>query len=70
MRASSLAEPFFEIHYMARSGGSIANDAKEIPYALLVTLKSYQITDIYEQVAERYAILNPIEEFVPVAIQI
>lgn len=70
MRASSLTEPFFEIHYMARRGGSVASEANEIPYALLVTLKATHEPNIYEQVAERYAVLNPIEEVIPVTVQI
>lgn len=70
MLASSLDEPFFEIHYMARSGGSISSEAQKIPYALLVTLKASREKDIYEQVAERYAILNPIEEVVTLPVQI
>ena len=61
MFANSIKEPFFEIHYNARIGGGGARSASKIPYALVVTLKAPKVSDIYEQVIEKYPILSPIE---------
>lgn len=69
--ASSIEEPFFEVHYLPRSGGASTSAANSIPYALLVTLTTSKEQSIYDRVALRYKnLLSPIQETLPVQVKI
>ncbi len=71
MRASSFQEPFFEIHYMARSGGAASSTGEMIPYALLITVKAPKVPLLYENVAKVYQnILQPLEQAIELPIEV
>lgn len=69
--SKSLSGPMFDIHYNARSSGGMARNADKIRYALVVTVRSAKVPDLYDQVARSYAgqleALNPIVE-IPVRV--
>lgn len=56
-RASSLYEPVFDVHYLARKPGraNSPSDAITLSYALVVTVKSAKTADLYDKVLNRYA---------------
>ncbi len=55
-RGSSLADPTFDIHYLAREPGtkSSPSQALKLPYALIITIESKKTPNIYEKVEQRY----------------
>lgn len=53
--AKSLRNPVFDIHYNARSNGGQAIGAERIRYALVVTVTSAGMPDLYDQVVRTYA---------------
>lgn len=53
-RGSSLVQPCFDIHYIARDGGGKANSAAPIPYAMVITVTSTKTSDLYERVVREY----------------
>jgi len=58
---TSLNKPVFDIHYTARSGGGSSLDARPIPYALIITIKSQHTPNLYDQVVRAYpGILVPL----------
>jgi hypothetical protein len=63
-RASSLNDPVFDIHYNARRGGASDRGAKPIPYALVLTVETRHIQDLYNKIALRYP--TQLEELRPV----
>lgn len=63
-RGGSLKDAVFDIHYNAREGGAITLNAKEIPYALVVTVTAKKMTDLYDKIANRYEYM--LEELKPV----
>ena len=48
VRATSLADPVFDIHYSARRGGMNDGSAQPIPYALVVTVAN-DSPDLYSR---------------------
>lgn len=62
--AASLSDPVFDIHYNARLAGHRTGQAKSIPYALIVTVRSHHLPDLYNRVLHRYRnyleILRPV----------
>jgi hypothetical protein len=61
MRGSSLKNPVFDIHYIAREGGAKASSADKIRYALVVTVISRRTADLYTRLMQRYrTLLRPI----------
>lgn len=55
-RGSSLSDPTFDIHYLAREPGtkSSPSQALKLPYALIITVESKRTPDIYDKVEQRY----------------
>ena len=51
---TTLDDPVFDIHYNARKGGQLYVNAKPIPYALVVTVHTERIPNLYDQVTQRY----------------
>lgn len=51
---SALLQPAFDVHYNARMGGANAATAGKIPFALVVTIRSKQVPDLYNRVASQY----------------
>lgn len=54
LRASSLNNPAFDIHYNARREGGKYDEAKPIPYALVVTITAKHMKELYNKIAQRY----------------
>ncbi|SMF08504.1 S8 family peptidase [Pseudogulbenkiania subflava] len=56
-RGSSLFEPVFDVHYLARKPGEAASpyDAVQLSYALVVTVHSPKTGDLYDKVLARFA---------------
>lgn len=54
MRASSLDNPAFDIHYNAREGGAATRNADAIPYALILTVSAPNCPDIYNDILRAY----------------
>lgn len=72
-RGSSLNEPSFEIHYIARDGGDqiVGTKAPKIKYAFLVTLSAPKHKEIFSDILNAYSeILTAIEPRISTAIQI
>jgi len=71
-RASSLRDPVFDIHYMARESGHTASRPTRVPYALVVTVEAPRVPNIYNRVLRRYRaqleVLRPVIE-VPIRVQ-
>lgn len=63
MRATSLHEPVFDIHYNARSGGGAAQAAEKMRYALVLTVRSPKTPDLYDEVVRAFA--GRIEPLIP-----
>jgi hypothetical protein len=53
-RTSSLNDPAFDIHYNARLGGGRYENAKPINYALVVTIASRHMKQLYNRIVQRY----------------
>ena len=62
--ATSLCDPFFDIHYNARVSGGAARHAGKLRYALVLTVRASRVPDLYDQVARNY--VNQLEAFRPV----
>lgn len=73
-RGSSLSEPVFDIHYIAREPGNSSSPrrAPKLNYALVVTIKANKIPDLYEKVQERYSELVALSPKIqiPIAVQV
>jgi hypothetical protein len=55
MRATSLNEPVFNLHYNARDGGARAGDsAAPINYAMIITISAPRHSDLYQKTSNRY----------------
>ncbi|MFT3746360.1 MAG: S8 family peptidase [Pyrinomonadaceae bacterium] len=62
MRSSSLKHPCFDIYHHHRAGGVTATTQSSTKYALIVTVRSKQTKDFYNQVVRAYAnILIPMQ---------
>ncbi len=55
LRAASLKDPVFELHYVARSGGGPATVAPLIRYALIITVEAPKHANLFEQVLGAYS---------------
>jgi hypothetical protein len=54
MRGSSIQNPSFDIHYNARESGGKSTSSEEIPFALIVTVRSPKVKDLYDRIVRRY----------------
>ncbi|QDO00763.1 S8 family peptidase [Streptomyces sp. S1A1-8] len=72
LRASSLLRPVFDVRHLSRIEQLAGTDAETVEYALVISLKTSQTSDIYNQVVRTYAdrleILQPQIE-VPISIR-
>lgn len=67
---ASLKNPVFDIHYNAREGGGSSQLGQRINYALVVTVSSPKMPDIYNRVVRRYAtILQPLRSKLGISIR-
>ncbi len=53
-KQGQLQEPVFDVHYNARSRGGAATDPDKILYALVVSIRTPDVKDIYDKVLVRY----------------
>ena len=53
MRGADLKNPCFDIHYNPRDEGH-DTDGTKIPYAMIVTVSSPKVTDLFDQIFTRY----------------
>ena len=70
LRASSIADPVFDIHYVAREEGRATSSAEKIPYALVVTVRAPKVKDLFEQTQKRYPVLQPLRPVIEVPIRV
>lgn len=63
-QSASLHDPVFDIHYNARLGGAPTLSAQPIRYALVVTVRSKNMLDIYDRIVARYR--TQLQPLVPV----
>ena len=69
VRATSLDDPVFDIHYNARRGGMSDGSAQPIPYALVVTVAN-DSPDLYNKIAQRYrTMLEPLRPVIQIPIR-
>ena len=62
LRGSSLKDPVFDIHYVARDGGRVARSAGRIPYALVISIEAKKHPNLYDDILAAYpSILVPIQ---------
>ncbi|RCK41910.1 S8 family peptidase [Thalassospira xiamenensis] len=54
-RGSSLQDPCFDIHYNARFEGGNSPDTDPLDYALVVTVQTKSVSDLYDQVVRKYS---------------
>ncbi len=57
---TDIKAPAFEIHYNARRGGDNDKSAGRIPFALVVTIRSKKVKDLYNRVKSQYQMLEAI----------
>ncbi len=70
VRALSLRNPVFDVHYNARIGGRNAASADKIPYALVITIESKKTRNLYNKILQRYpTILEPLRPVVEIPIR-
>lgn len=69
-RATSLKDPVLDVYYHHRANGAPIEGAKEIPYALVVSMKAKRMPDFYNRIARTFAkILVPLKPQVQVRIR-
>jgi len=69
VRAPSLSDPVFDIHYNARRGGMADASAQPIPYALVVTVEN-DSPDLYNKIAQRYrTMLEPLRPVIQIPVR-
>jgi hypothetical protein len=64
LRGSSLFRPVFDIHYAAREEGHPTRTAPSIRYAMVISVESKNVPDLYDQVLQTYA--TQLQALVPV----
>lgn len=70
-RATSLKNPFFEIHHIARESGGLAKKPKSIPYAMVITVRAKQYTNLYNDILQTYVNrLSPLKPKVDISINL
>jgi len=67
MLGTSLSEPMFDIHYVARDMGGQHRNAPDIPYALVLTIIANDHPNIYQDILEAYPSLDA---FVPLDVDV
>lgn len=70
MRGSTLKEPVFDIHYMARAGGAPTSNAENIPYALVISIKAPKNPTLFADILNDYPMLYHIEPQVSLPLQV
>ena len=67
----TLHNPTFDIHYLARQGGTSYPGAPEMRYSLVITLRAPRVPDLYNKVLQTYPTqlqaLNPVRIPIPIS---
>jgi len=65
-RATSLDNPVFDVHYLAREGGAAYGRAPKMRYSLVITVEAPGVADLYDRVLRAYPtqleVLTPVIE--------
>ena len=71
MRSSSLLSPIFDIHYNARTSGSLAINPRPIPYSLVVSISAPKTPNLYNNILTRYRTqLEALEPLVDIPVRV
>ena len=69
-RASSLKEPFFDVHYQTRQAGKAVRGSEKIRFALIITVEAPKVRDLYDRVVQRYRTqLEPLRPIIEIPIR-
>ncbi len=61
-RGSTLVDPAFDIHYLARDGGGASRETNPLKYALVITIRAAKTPDLHDSILAAYPdLLVPIE---------
>ena len=71
VRASTLKDPFFDVHYQVRQSGKATRGSDKIRYALIITVVAPKVKNLYDRIVQRYRTqLEPLMPVIEVPIQI
>ena len=70
MRGSTLEDPVFDIHYIAREGAGPTSRARPIPYALVVTIEAPKHADLFSTVLADHRVLLAIEPEISLPVRV
>jgi hypothetical protein len=70
MRGSTLRDPVFDIHYIAREGAGPTSRARPIPYALVVTIEAPKHADLFSTILADHRVLAAIEPEISLPIHV
>jgi hypothetical protein len=69
-RASSLKEPFFDVHYQTRQAGKAVRGSEKIRFALIITVEAPKVRDLYDRVVQRYRTqLEPLRPVIEIPVR-
>lgn len=70
MHGKSLRNPAFDVHYNARVEGHLASDAERLRYALVISLETPRMKDVYDRIVRRYPTqIRPLQPVVTVPVR-
>ena len=73
LRAQNLHKPAFDIHYIPRTAGGKASSPTPVPYALIISIRTPKVADLYDRVVREYRtqleVLRPVIQ-IPVRAQV
>ncbi len=70
-QATSLKDPFFDVHYQVRQSGRTSRGTEKIRYALIITVSAPKVANLYNRIVQRYRTqLQPLVPVIAVPIQV
>lgn len=70
-RGTSLRNPVFDLHYNARLEGRNFRPSEALAYAMIITVQSRSVPDLYNQIVRRYAtLLEPIQPVIDIPVRV
>jgi hypothetical protein len=70
-QATSLKDPFFDVHYQVRQSGRTSRGTEKIRYALIITVSAPKVANLYNRIVQRYRTqLQPLVPVIEVPIQV
>jgi hypothetical protein len=67
---STLYNPVFDIHYIAREAGADTRRGEPLPYALILGIEASNHIDLFNEILQSYRVLSPIQPQVSLPIRI